>query len=260
MKPDVLVAAGAMSEETHYYMQHERRGKALIFNHKRFGGTRGTSMKPRAGTEKDADRLNETLTSLGFDVSIYTDPDYEEICKKLERAVSDEENADSDCILVAVLSHGQSDGMLSAYDQEYEEERLWKPFLGEKARRLNGKPKIFLIQACRGKGTDEGVEMDGPGDDENRGPKIPSHADFLMAHATVPGQVSFRNIATGSYFIQELCTVLEREAYTEDFVSILTKVQGHMTKKTMGYQFKQIPSFTSQLSKKMQFVKKMDDN
>jgi caspase-like apoptosis-related cysteine protease len=250
-----------VTEETHYYMGFEKRGKALIFNHKQFDQKRENRLKSRSGTEKDADILNETLTSLGFDVSIDTDPVLDTICEKLDRAVAAEDNEDSDCVLVAVLSHGHDDGKISAYDQDYREEILWKPFLGKKARRLNGKPKLFIIQACRGTGWDEGVEIDGAEQSKgNTGVTRPSHADFLIARATVPGHVSFRNKNTGSYFIQELCAVLKSEAYTEDLVSILTKVQGNMARKTIHEQYKQIPSFTSQLSKKMQFVKKMDNN
>jgi hypothetical protein len=247
-----------MPEETHYNMQHEKRGKALIFNHKAFDEKRDKHLSKRPGTEIDAVTLNETLTNLGFDVSIHTDPDLDEICKHLERAAAAEDNIDSDCILVAVLSHGHDSGKISAWDQEYEEETLWKAFLGEKARRLRGKPKVFIIQACRGTERDEGVELDGAEEGSSTGGKIPSHADFLIARATVPGQVSFRNSLTGTYYIQELCAVLLREAYTDDLVSILTKVQGNMARKTMQGRFKQGPSFTSRLTKKLQLVKKSE--
>jgi caspase-like apoptosis-related cysteine protease len=250
--------ASAVSQKTHYDMRHEKRGKALIFNHKQFDSKLG--LGPRNGTDKDAENLKETLSTLGFDVTIYPDMDLDILNRKLEQAAVDQDNSNSDCILVAVLSHGKSGGVIAAHDEDYDEEDLWEPFLrlkgGEpQAWRLAGKPKIFIIQACRGTEKDEGIEMDGP-KAPGKG-RLPSHADFLIARATVPGHVSFRHNVEGSYFIQELCAVLKSEAYTEDLVSILTKVQGNMAEKSMlNDQFKQIPSFTSQLTKKVQLVKK----
>jgi len=52
--------------------------------------------------------------------------------------------------------------------------------------------------------------------EEDAGPPIgetvPWEADFLLGMATVPQCKSFRNISTGSIYIQELCTQLTRSA------------------------------------------------
>ena len=42
--------------------------------------------------------------------------------------------------------------------------------------------------------------------------KIPLHADFLIAYSTIPGFYSWRNTTAGSWFVQALCHVLQREA------------------------------------------------
>jgi hypothetical protein len=52
---------------------------------------------------------------------------------------------DADCVLVAVLSHGEM-GILYASDQPYKPDRLWGHFNAEKCPTLAGKPKLFFVQ------------------------------------------------------------------------------------------------------------------
>ena len=52
---------------------------------------------------------------------------------------------DADCVLVAVLSHGEM-GILYASDQPYKPDRLWGHFNAEKCPSLAGKPKLFFVQ------------------------------------------------------------------------------------------------------------------
>ena len=53
--------------------------------------------------------------------------------------------SDADCILVAVLSHGEM-GILYSNDQPYKPDRLWSHFNAEKCPTLAGKPKLFFVQ------------------------------------------------------------------------------------------------------------------
>ena len=72
------------------------------------------------------------------------------------------DHSDSDCLVVAMLSHG-NDGSVYAYDAAFPTQvnirhinriiinptlfqRLWEPFVGDKAPTLVGKPKLFFIQ------------------------------------------------------------------------------------------------------------------
>lgn len=50
-----------------------------------------------------------------------------------------------DCVLVAVLSHGDHQ-LLYAKDFSYKPDMLWQSFTADKCPTLAGKPKIFLIQ------------------------------------------------------------------------------------------------------------------
>lgn len=61
-----------------YDMHHKRRGAALILNHVHFD-----NMTSRKGSVKDAMDLKASLSELGFDVRIYTDPKVKTISKIL---------------------------------------------------------------------------------------------------------------------------------------------------------------------------------
>lgn len=53
---------------------------------------------------------------------------------------------------------------------------------------------------------------------------IPTNTDFLVARATHPGYVSFRNTVYGSWFIQAVVWVFQRYAWDRDILQLLTLV------------------------------------
>lgn len=59
--------------------------------------------------------------------------------------VASEDHSDNDCVLIALMSHGD-DGILYARDQQYKPEKLWSHFTSDQCPTLAGKPKIFFIQ------------------------------------------------------------------------------------------------------------------
>lgn len=96
--------------------------------------------------------------------------------------------SDYDCMLMAVLSHGEN-GIIYAKDAPYKpEDKLWGRFTGDKCVTLAGKPKLFFIQACQGDRLDSGIQLRTEVDGNSSSYKIPIHADFLIAYSTIPGK------------------------------------------------------------------------
>jgi caspase 7 len=95
--------------------------------------------------------------SMGFDVHVERNLHYVDLMRLLSRvAVMD--HSDSDCLIIVLLSHG-NEGTLFAYDAAFPTQRLWEPFVAEKAPTLVGKPKMFFLQACQGNMMDVGVRV-----------------------------------------------------------------------------------------------------
>ena len=95
--------------------------------------------------------------------------------------------------MIAVLTHGEEGDILCARDSRYRLDMLVNAFTGQNCPSLAGKPKIFIIQACRGQKVDPGIKMKASFDltDSSKDVTIPVHADFLMIYSTPPGKLSF---------------------------------------------------------------------
>ncbi|XP_071945631.1 caspase-3-like isoform X2 [Antedon mediterranea] len=85
--------------------------------------------------------------------------------------------------------------------------------------------------------------------------KLPSQSDMLLAYATVPGFVSWRNSKCGSWFIQALCEVLLQHASTEDLLSMMTMVNQKVAYayESSNGRHKQMPAPVTMLRKKVFF-------
>ena len=127
---------------------------------------------------------------------------------------------------------------------------------------LGWKTKTLLSERVQGK-QDKGAKTDNkPEKKMVKSCKLPNHSDFLIARSTVPGYASWRNPDEGSHFIQALCKVLDPEkgAFDDDLLSLLVKAQDIVATKEMGNKgYKQMPSFTCQLTKKVLMNKKKDN-
>jgi len=240
-----------------YNMQHRRRGHAVIFNHDTF---ETDHYPPREGSKIDVMNLRETFSSLLFDVTVHDNLEYSEIKNTILKLAA-QDHSDADCLVVIIMTHGEN-GLLAPRDSHilYNVDLLWTPFTADKCPTLAGKPKLFFIQACRGRKLDGGIkaskERRSQLDSNLSSFKIPTHADFLIAHSSIEGFYSFRNKDTGSWFIQSLCKELNA---TDNLLQILTRTTWRVTQLESDsdmIQFhakKQVPSITSMLTRDLYF-------
>ncbi|KAK4022496.1 hypothetical protein OUZ56_007961 [Daphnia magna] len=242
-----------------YNMHHKRRGDAYIFHHTEFDSN--LVLGERKDDKDLLQKLSDILTDrLEFNVKVFKDLKYKKIEEEIKKAAH-ENHKNSDCILFVFMTHGSND-KLYARNTHYTLDPLRSLFTSEKCRTLAGKPKIFIIQACRGSLVDEGTliplcpnrrisssAMDGPSIPY----KLSTHADFLIAYATVSNYAAYR-----TWFLQALCKVLDSEEnQKDDFLSMMTTVQREVAisfKSELGD--KQIPSLTSLLTRKIYFTQK----
>uniref|UniRef100_A0A182KA67 Caspase family p20 domain-containing protein n=1 Tax=Anopheles christyi TaxID=43041 RepID=A0A182KA67_9DIPT len=209
-----------------YDTSNPSRGIALIINQVNF-----TNMMVRDGSNKDRNDISTVLKRIGFDVRVYDDPKRKQLLSMLDK-VADEDHSQNDCLVIVVMTHGEENNFLCASDKSYEVNRLWAPFLGDACPSLIGKPKLFFVQACRGKQMDQGVRLVRMSIDSHQvqsSPEsmryvIPTMADLLVMYSTYDGHYSWRNTTKGSWFIQSLCTELESSAYGKELLHILTAV------------------------------------
>ncbi|XP_018802747.1 PREDICTED: caspase [Bactrocera latifrons] len=247
-----------------YNMRHKNRGMALIFNHENF---EVPTLKSRAGTNVDCENLARVLKQLDFDVKVFKDCSLKQLKQHIEWA-SQQDHRDNDCILVAILSHGEL-GYIYAKDAQYKLDQIWSYFTPQHCPSLGGKPKLFFIQACQGDRLDPGVTMKRINRTETDGEtsmsyKIPLHADFLIAYSTIPGFYSWRNTTRGSWFMQSLCAELAANGKRLDILTLLTFVcqrvavdfESCTPDNPEMHQQKQIPCITTMLTRILRFGEK----
>ncbi|XP_066240903.1 caspase-6 isoform X2 [Saccopteryx leptura] len=156
------------------------------------------------------------------------------------------------------------------------EELLLKLHEGDKCQSLVGKPKIFIIQACRGSQHDVPVIPLDAVDHRTDRPKanvtevdaasvytLPAGADFLMCYSVAEGYYSHRETVNGSWYIQDLCEMLRKFGSSLEFTELLTLVNRRVSQRRVDICMdrsaigkKQVPCFASMLTKKLHFFPK----
>ena len=129
-------------EDTHYKMDHPKRGTALIINQGTFDDNLG--LVARNGTVKDGRDLEGSLKEYGFDVDIQLDKTKIELLETI-RDIAKKDHSNADCLLVVVMTHGRKGEELFARDSYYQFQMLWKAFSSTNCPSLAGKPKIFMV-------------------------------------------------------------------------------------------------------------------
>jgi caspase 7 len=249
-------ATARFVDEPEYRMNHKRRGYALIINNRQF-----KNMPAREGTDIDAKCLEATLGRLGFDTKLFHDCTASSM-RNLATYYSKLDHDDADCFVCAVLSHGEN-GVLYGVDSELDVDQLTRLF--KTSRSLAGKPKIFILQACRGSQLMESVDTN-PFETYSVG-RIPMEADFLLCYSTVAGFYSWRNSQSGSWFIQSLCAIFDEHGSELEVIQLLTLVN-----RRVAYYYKsnasepsmsgkrQVPCIVSMLTKELYFKPKVGLN
>lgn len=205
------------------------RGYCVIINNIKF-----KTMKDRLGSDWDAENLEKLFKRhLGFFVERFDDLTSLQM-RQLMDNVRKQDHSKLSCLVVAILTHGiegqvyGTDGGLSKIED------LTAYFDGTQCPTLIGKPKIFILQACRGGNFDDGVEATDDATAQEREEDyeeidgrytlLPDKADFVLAYATAPQYVSWRNSAFGTWFIKAFTETMYERARTDHFMDILTEV------------------------------------
>lgn len=201
---ETLLSNEPEPEDLAYNMDHWNRGIAMIFNQRSF---RDSENKMRIGSDRDRNRLENVLKKkLQFrqsDIRVFQDFETEKIKKELKE-VADMDHTNNDCLLITIMTHGKSE-TLTSYNGNFPLELITDYFTDARCPTLKGKPRIFLIQSCRGK--NETSEADSSFHVENNNNNTCD--DFLIVRSTMPGCKSYRDKVNGSWFIQQFCIELE---------------------------------------------------
>ena len=247
-------------------MSSSPRGYCVIINNVHF-----RTMKMREGSDWDANALEKLFGDyLNFRTQRFEDRTSQDMLAVLHN-LQQQDHSKLDCLVVAVLSHGLNGQIYGTDDEVLSVNEIMDHFCGTRCPSLAGKPKVFILQACRGEKFDHGVVIEGT--DSAGGPEditedeildqdetdgggynqaLPDEADFILAYATTPGYVSWRNSAFGTWFIKAFTDTMYEKAETEHLMDILTEVNRKVAEEYESRgKHKQMPAPVSMLRYKL---------
>ncbi|CAF4873717.1 unnamed protein product [Pieris macdunnoughi] len=225
--------------------------------------------EPRWGTEKDVSALTNTFPKFGFEIELHEEKTVSEVSTLL--GTFDHRNfSEYGCVAIVVLTHGTKGGYLHAKDGLYHEYLLLNAFKTQDRPSLVTKPKLLIIQACRGEQSVEGVNVGTPStikrDSTSFEPYLlPGETDIYVLHSSYDGKPSHRDIFDGTWLIQTLCKKINELAPTHDLASIVTEVKQEVAVDFCFEEYNtetlkmetntQVPVDTSSLIRKLYFRK-----
>ncbi|NXX98537.1 CASP7 protein, partial [Centropus bengalensis] len=239
-------------------MAQVRRSRALVVVNTHFQSNHGDEVPGiRSGAKPEAKKLFKVLSRLNYAVELV----HNKTAKEIEDLYRQERCHQHGEFFVSIISSHGEDGVIFGCDWEpVKLSRLFRILSSEKCPALRKIPKIFFIQACRGKALDQGVfvEADSGDPKPERDPEY--LLDFSIPPQTVvtfacsPGYAAFLN-PSGSMFLQALLKVLEGEERHLDLIRLLTRVNGkvafHCQARGIFQGCKQMPCFITNLQEEV---------
>ena len=185
-----------------------RRGICLIINNLSFHN----KSDDRYGAEQDEQVLGELFEDeLHFVVRVKNDLTHYQI-QEVSEEYAAMDHSEYDAFVCIIMSHGGEKNTIKGINgKNVGIEELMSDFKPVNCGSLANKPKLFIIQACRGPSEDASQSSSYSTDSAMAGFATDStlsrsaclqECDFLLASSTVPGYVSYRKEETGSIFIQ----------------------------------------------------------
>ncbi|XP_060823588.1 caspase-6 [Bombus pascuorum] len=234
-----------------YPMRSKPRGLVLIITNIDY---KHPDREDRNSAIYDESNLKQLFRQMGFEVFSYCNLTAQKILDRIKEFSQRKELRKVDSCFVIISSHGNINTQYEVTEIEGVEEHMQDKvqnrktvlctdilsyFTAEACPHLAGKPKIFIFQLCRGKKKQKSVKEPRHTTDtsnfqhssdeitnvkRNGRETLRCYEDMLLAYATLPGYVAFRDKITGSWFIQILCEVFMKYAHKAHLQDLLNMV------------------------------------
>ncbi|CAM5105011.1 unnamed protein product [Natator depressus] len=202
-------------------------------------------LRRRDGADVDMNGMKRLLEGLGYKVEIHCNLNAQAMVETLKQFAARNEHRTSDSTFLVLMSHGVRAGLCGTNCQDESTDILpidtiYSTFNNRNCQALLEKPKVIIIQACRGENhgqvwVSDSAELPGDGSslaplppeglDDDASHQIHVESDFICFQATTPDTLSWRSPKTGSVFITSLIEQLRTNAWRLPLEEIFRKVQ-----------------------------------
>lgn len=206
----------------------------------------------RTGSNDDVKNLTSLFDDFNFRTRVHNNQTRSEMLKLLTET-AEKDYSKFDCFVCVILSHGSKDGINGTDDELIKVEAITSLFRRDECPSLEGKPKVFLIQACRGSRRDM-VPIESDSDPiPFSSSSLPADADFLICFASAPGHESYRQRLLGSWFISSVVSVFKEYAEQEHLMDMMIRVNKRVADFFSKEGLKQMPCQVCMLTRKVFF-------
>lgn len=253
-----------------YEMNKDPQGLCLIVNNLNFE----RKDLDRPGASKDQQSLLDLFQKLSFDVKLENNLTTHELERKAREFGARDHGAYNAFVFIVMSHGGDGDSILCIDERDTTVKNLMLEFHERRCPSLKDKPKIFIIQTCRGNRVDasdcstssssddsssqvvttsqeviSSQPYDNASSSDSTLPKgvIPPGADFVLSFATAPDYVAYRDDQRGTPFIQTLVEVIRKYHPHHHFHEILTEVTKLVVERDDKHV--QVPAPTDTLTK-----------
>ncbi|XP_027705384.1 caspase-13-like isoform X1 [Vombatus ursinus] len=254
---DFLMLRKKMAGQIYPVMEKEARTRrALIICNTKFNW-----LPPRNGAEYDIRGMSDLLEGLGYRVDVEENLTALEMESVLQRFASCPDHQTSDSTFLVLMSHGMPSGICG---KDYRKEdsqilpvaRIFQIFNTSNCPSLKDKPKVIIIQACRGENSGvvwvndsavpsaESCTEDLCIFESDALCRAHVEKDFIAFCSSTPDNVSWRNVHKGSLFIIQLIHYFREYACCDHLYDIFHKVQNSFETPKLSVQMPTIERTT----------------
>ncbi|XP_039506687.1 caspase a isoform X3 [Pimephales promelas] len=218
---------------------------ALLINNRDFNDKAMT----RRGAERDEENMEWLLKELGYQVVKYTNVSAEDMKKAVKKFAEREEHANSDSTFVVIMSHGKRNAILGVHytkdnpSDTFPVDDIYNHLNSENCPALRNKPKVILIQACRGGEHGRVWASDGEPDEpeEIEGDDfVHKEKNFISLMSCTPETKSYRHVENGTFYVQYIVDVFTKDAHKDHIEELFRKVIRRFDSSDMPGSYRQM--------------------
>uniref|UniRef100_A0A3B5MZN4 Caspase a n=1 Tax=Xiphophorus couchianus TaxID=32473 RepID=A0A3B5MZN4_9TELE len=193
----------------------------------------------RDGAEKDEENMEKLLKSLGYEVVKHRNLTGKGIDDALKSFAKLDKLKRTDSVFVVIMSHGKLGKILGIdYKEDNQDDfavdKIFKCLNSHGCQALINKPKVVILQACRGgrsgvttwvhDGESTGPPAPPPEDQEpNLDQSVHVEKDFVSLLASTPDNKAFRESKNGSILIQNIMELIVHAVSTPQVQDLVSK-------------------------------------
>lgn len=258
--PNAYVSTVLQRQDAGY--DNAYRGKALLISMEKY-----KHHANREGAEFDRGKMDGIFKMLHFDVTSFKDHTAHDLKSEMKSTAKDICRAYTDCFVCFVSAHGNTDESGNPYieDQNGDKVDIIKDIMEPFMVPLQGKPKVFFINACRGEYKMTSQKLEAEKTTTTRSPTTPStqrmikylddKKDVLVVFSTEEGNQSGRDTENGTYFVQALCRAIPEKCDKEDVEMMVTRANMILTSSPEFREHPQVATSISKLTRKLFWLK-----